>query len=285
MAKQQHTSDAPKPFVFVLMPFAKTFNPVYESIKRAANEAGCYAERVDDQHYDEEMTARIFNQIAKADFLIAVTDGSNPNVTLEIGYAQALGKLQVYCTKDITTIPFDLKTRPHVLYTNPIDLHRQLVKKIEWAKEAIRDRDPVFDVTQLRLEFGGQTLYPVTPSQPVHFGNGTTAYVSLYNDSAKTSPPIPNVHFVIDSVLNTDLLDDATGTLLPHGFRRTPSGVMKLYQLDPGFPLLPPDGCASLKIRVDVATRVHRGEVRFVRCSLLLFINGGWLDIPFTLQF
>jgi len=285
MGKQQHTSDAPKPFVFVLMPFAKSFNPVYASIKRAALDAGCYAERVDDQHYDEEMADRIRNQIAKADFLIAVTDRRNPNVAFEIGYAQALGKLQIYCTKDIETIPFDLKTRPHVVYTNPHDLQRQLAKKIEWAKEAIRNRDPVFDVSQLRLEFGSQTLYPVTPSHPVHFGNGTTAYISLYNDSAKTSPPISNVHFLIDSLLSINLLDDATGTLLPHGFRRTPSDVMNLYQLDPGFPLLPPDGCASLKIRVDVATRVHRGEPRFVKCSLLLFINGEWLDIPFTLQF
>ena len=48
-------STLPKPFVFVLMPFEQKFN----------------AERVDEQIYGGEILDRIFNQISKADVIVA----------------------------------------------------------------------------------------------------------------------------------------------------------------------------------------------------------------------
>src|SRR4029453_3942326 len=58
----------PKPFVFVLMPFDEKFSDIYKfGIKGAADDAGAYAERLDEQMFAEGMLQRIFNQISKAD--------------------------------------------------------------------------------------------------------------------------------------------------------------------------------------------------------------------------
>jgi hypothetical protein len=58
---------APKPFVFVLMPFAKEFNDIYEfGIKTACQESGSYCERVDEQIFEGSILDRVYNQIAKS---------------------------------------------------------------------------------------------------------------------------------------------------------------------------------------------------------------------------
>jgi hypothetical protein len=52
--------NSPKPFVFVLMPFANEFNDIYElGIKAACVEAGAYCERVDEQIFEGSMLERI----------------------------------------------------------------------------------------------------------------------------------------------------------------------------------------------------------------------------------
>src|SRR5437868_2856381 len=85
---------APKPFVFVLMPFAEEFNDIYKfGIKGAAEDTGAYAERVDEQIFTEGFLPRIYNQISKADVIVADMTNRNPNVFYEVGYAHALGKI------------------------------------------------------------------------------------------------------------------------------------------------------------------------------------------------
>jgi hypothetical protein len=112
---------APKPFVFVLMPFEATFGDVYQlGIKPAAEGAGAYCERIDDQIFAESILARIYNQIAKADLIVADMTGRNPNVFYEVGYAHALGKTVVLLTQSPDDIPFDLKHYPHIVYGSSI---------------------------------------------------------------------------------------------------------------------------------------------------------------------
>lgn len=54
---------APKPFVFVLMPFAKEFQDIYElGIKAACEAAGAHCERVDEQHYLSSMMDRVYRR-------------------------------------------------------------------------------------------------------------------------------------------------------------------------------------------------------------------------------
>jgi len=122
----------PKPFVFVLMPFEASFNDVYKlGIKPAAEGAGAYCERIDEQIFAESILARIYNQIGKADVVVADMTGRNPNVFYEVGYAHALGKTAILLTKNAEDIPFDLKHYPHIVYEGSIaDLKEKLQKRI-----------------------------------------------------------------------------------------------------------------------------------------------------------
>jgi hypothetical protein len=70
------------------MPFDSKFQDIYKfGIKGAADDVGAYAERLDDQIFAEGMLDRIFNQISKADVIVADMSGRNPNVFYEVGYA------------------------------------------------------------------------------------------------------------------------------------------------------------------------------------------------------
>jgi hypothetical protein len=123
----------PKPFVFVLMPFNADFKDVYElGIKPACVDAGTHPERVDEQIFQGSIVSRIYNNIAKADIIVADMSGRNPNVFYEVGYAHALNKLVILVTKDGSDIPFDLKDYPHIIYKNISGLKSELTTRVQW---------------------------------------------------------------------------------------------------------------------------------------------------------
>jgi hypothetical protein len=127
----------PKPFVFVLMPFDEAFRDIYlVGIKTACKDAGAYCERVDEQIFEESILGRIYNQIAKADIIVADMTNRNANVFYETGYAHALGKRVILLTQKAEDIPFDLKHYPHIVYGGKIaDLKDQLERRIKWCIE------------------------------------------------------------------------------------------------------------------------------------------------------
>lgn len=150
-------STKPKPFCFVLMPFAPAFTDIYkQGIKPACIKAGAYCERVDEQHYEERMLDRIYNQIAKADIVVADMTGQNPNVFYETGYAHALGKRLIPITQVADDIPFDLKDYAHIVYGDDGEkisrLKSQLTAKVKWAlsKPAVEKVTTLTDI-ELRL--------------------------------------------------------------------------------------------------------------------------------------
>jgi hypothetical protein len=128
---------SPKPFVFVLMPFKPAFDDIYQFGIRATCEAvGAYSERVDEQLYDGTVLARIYNQIAKADVVVADMTGQNANVFYEVGYAHALDRRVILLTQSASDIPFDFKHYPHVVYEGSITrLRDELTKRLRWALE------------------------------------------------------------------------------------------------------------------------------------------------------
>lgn len=125
----------PKPFVFVLMPFSSEFTDVYEvGIKPACKDAGAYCERVDEEIFFEDILERVYNQIAKADIIVAEMSGRNPNVFYETGYAHALNKRVILLTKNADDIPFNLNHFPHIIYESKIaTLKSQLEARIRWC--------------------------------------------------------------------------------------------------------------------------------------------------------
>jgi hypothetical protein len=90
------------------------------------------AERVDDQVFHHEgILERILNQIDNSDLIVAEMTKPNPNVFYEVGYAHAKSKLCILLTKDANTIPFDLKSRRHIVYSSIQDLKTKLARDLE----------------------------------------------------------------------------------------------------------------------------------------------------------
>ena len=139
-----------KPFVFVLMPFHSDFDDVYQvGIKAACASAGAYCERVDEQIFVENILDRVFNQIAKADIIVAEMTGRNPNVFYETGFAHALNKRVILLTQNADDIPFDLKQFPHIVYSGKIThLRAELEKRIKWCIA-----NPTKPITKADIQF------------------------------------------------------------------------------------------------------------------------------------
>jgi hypothetical protein len=128
------------------MPFSDSFRDTYLlGIKPACEEAGYYCERLDEQIFEETMLERIYNQIAKADLIVADLTERNSNVFYETGYAHALGKKVVLITRNSEDIPFDLKHHFHIVYSDGIAyLKRQLRDRASYyiAHPETSIRDP-----------------------------------------------------------------------------------------------------------------------------------------------
>jgi hypothetical protein len=174
----------PKPFVFVLMPFDAAFDDIYKlGINAACEDAGAHAERVDEQVYDGSILTRIYNQIAKADIIVADMTGRNPNVFYETGYAHALDQRVILLTQCADDIPFDLKHHPHIVYAGRIyDLKEELVRSLKWAidnpKRSLGGYQP-----DLEFSVAGVSLSTnPTIECPLHIG-GRLNYVALRIDA------------------------------------------------------------------------------------------------------
>ena len=126
-----------KPFVFVIMPFSKDFDDVYElGIKPVCVDAGARCERVDEQIFLENILERIYGQISKADIVVAEMTDRNANVFYEVGYAHGIGKPVILITNKADDIPFDLRLFPHIVHKGSIvTLKDRLEKKIRWCIE------------------------------------------------------------------------------------------------------------------------------------------------------
>ncbi|MFZ0737652.1 MAG: hypothetical protein WBL70_01130 [Candidatus Acidiferrales bacterium] len=166
---------APKPFVFVLMPFDQKFDDIYQlGIKPAAEGAGAYCERIDEQIFAESILARIYNQIAKADIVVADMTGRNPNVFYEVGYAHALGKTAILLTQNSEDIPFDLKHYPHIIYGTSIagmknDLGRRVAHHLANPTKRVQPErtQPNFTIAGTLVAAGGSIDVPIGDGHPI----------------------------------------------------------------------------------------------------------------------
>jgi hypothetical protein len=206
-------STLPKPFVFVLLPFDDTFSDIYKfGIKGAAEDAGAYAERIDEQIFTEGILDRIFTQISKADVVVADMTGRNPNVFYEVGYAHALGKVTLLLTQAVADIPFDLKHRPHIVYGGKIELVRkELADRLRWAIESSKLASSSLHSEQLTLFVNGvEAVGPDSVVElPIVSGEAQRSEfwipVQLRNDSIGLLNPITHVY----------LLSEPNASLIP----------------------------------------------------------------------
>jgi hypothetical protein len=198
----------PKPFIFVLMPFDEKLDDTYKfGIKGAAEDAGAYAERLDEQIFNEGMLERIFNQINKADVVVADMTGRNANVFYEVGYAHALGKSIILLTQSADDIPFDLKHQQHLVYDGSIiKLKTMLSSKIKWALEQEKNDASnkeneflslrVFDI---EVPANGDGEIPLIDGDIPDDRDYFSLPIYLRNESPKPIPPITHVYLFIES--------------------------------------------------------------------------------------
>jgi len=167
---------APKPFVFVLMPFMGTFDDEYKlAIKPACEAAGAYAERVDEQVFQDSIVARIYNQISKADLIVAEVTGRSLNVLYETGYAHALGRPVILLARNASDIPFDARYYPHVVYDSLTSLRSELEAL---ARTLLQSHDPAPPLIPLEVGVDDVILDPHDQRQ-VTIADGSRRFYDL----------------------------------------------------------------------------------------------------------
>jgi hypothetical protein len=215
---------APKPFVFVLMPFAKEFDDAYKlAIRPAAEAAGAYCERIDEQIFADNILARLYNQIAKADLLVADMTGRNANVFYEVGYAHALGKTVVLVTRREDDIPFDLKHYPHIIYGDSLTtLKDELSARVAYHLSQPRGEPPP---PSSRLQFAiaktilvSDAVVPLRLADHPRIDQPAQITVGIHNP---TSVPMENRDLSVALILPDEIQPfDGVGSFrLPDGRR------------------------------------------------------------------
>ena len=106
--------------VFVAMPFAESFTPVFfDLIVPAAAGAQLIVMRTDQEPTLASIDERIRQGIRMADLVIADVTSHNANVFYELGVAHALGKHSLLLRRPGVELPFDV--RYHEAFDYPED--------------------------------------------------------------------------------------------------------------------------------------------------------------------
>ena len=116
---------------FVAMPFAEAYIPHWEqALEPAAHANEMIVERLDRAYFMGEIMAEIRRRIERSSAVLAVLDGLNPNVFLEVGYAWGLGKPTILVMRDGTDAPFDVQGHRILRYTSLQELRKRLEQEL-----------------------------------------------------------------------------------------------------------------------------------------------------------
>ncbi len=114
---RQPEADKSTPHIFVAMPFKEDYDDqFYLAIQPSVKEAGFLCERMDLDTFTGDIMERMFERIRSAKLMIALLDGSNPNVYLEVGYAWCAGTPTVLIAHKETPLPFDVRSQRVLIY-------------------------------------------------------------------------------------------------------------------------------------------------------------------------
>jgi hypothetical protein len=304
-------STTPKPYIFVLMPFAHSFDDVYElGIKGAAQDIGAHAERLDDQIFKEGMLERIYNQISRADLLVADLTGRNPNVFYEVGYAHALGKWVILIAHSKKDIPFDLLHHQYMLYRKDIKaLKKKLSQKLGWAiGELARGRRTApgirLSLRVLDMEIPSRLWTSDAPFVQCAIGdNAFFLPIHLRNDGLEVTDDITHVFLFANPEPAVSPMDQSVGLPSPPiyyggsfvtsvslpgpiaGYNAhpadAPDGLTTQFRLRAAFPGVPPAAGEDAAIRFLFSGATLPATVR---CRLRFHTRKEFRDFAFTLQ-
>jgi hypothetical protein len=137
---------------FVIMPFAQTFDEVYQTIREALEgpELNCICTRADDLIGGGHIIEDILRGIAEAEIVIVDLTGRNPNVFYELGIVQMVKDVKkvIMLSQDAESIPFDLKVFRCIVYKQTNQGAKELRGKLVEAVQAVAEKSFRFKLTQ-----------------------------------------------------------------------------------------------------------------------------------------
>jgi len=117
-------------YAFVLTPFSKAEQPVFKRIQAACNQVGFRCARGDEELAEGAILNHIVAEIVRARVVIANISGRNSNVFYELGIAHALGKPTILISRAIETVPFDVKGRRIIVFSELTELERRISEQL-----------------------------------------------------------------------------------------------------------------------------------------------------------
>lgn len=114
-----------------MMPFDTAFNPIYDSIREAADSTGLRCRRADDIWENAAIIQDVVSLIDRSRIIICDCTGRNPNVFYEAGIAHALGRDVILITQSEHDIPFDLRHLRYVRYLNNAEGRAALTQALQ----------------------------------------------------------------------------------------------------------------------------------------------------------
>ncbi|MGE0253679.1 MAG: hypothetical protein AB7N54_14280 [Alphaproteobacteria bacterium] len=125
------SNEAPDPkLVFMLTPFHKRASAVYTAVKSIVSDVGMTCFRGDEQFVQGDLLPHIISMLYRARLIIANVDGRNPNVFYELGIAHSMGKDVIIISKNVSEMPFDLKSHKIIVYKSGEDLSEALKREM-----------------------------------------------------------------------------------------------------------------------------------------------------------
>ncbi len=125
---------------FLVMPFAKEFDTVSNSIKRVVEgELGIACLRTDELLGGGNIIEDILRGLATSELVIVDVTGRNPNVFYELGIAHMCKPVEkvILLSQEIESIPFDLRPFRHIVYRTSAQGLRVLSTSLREAVGAV----------------------------------------------------------------------------------------------------------------------------------------------------
>lgn len=130
--------------VFVIMPFSGDLKPIYELVIKPFITDILKMEclRADEIYSDRTVMQDIWENIQRAEIVLADLTDRNPNVMYELGFCHVLWKKTILITQKIDDVPFDLKGYRLIPYEPSIGGAERLKEGLKLTIEALR-REPI----------------------------------------------------------------------------------------------------------------------------------------------
>jgi hypothetical protein len=128
--------------VFVLMPFRRELDRVYQAVKAGANEAGFGCVRADEITQPGAILVQVMQGIHESEAVVADLSGRNPNVFYELGMAHVRKEKVVLLAQDVDEVPFDLRPFRLLVYENSAAGRRRLAADLETLLASMKEAFP-----------------------------------------------------------------------------------------------------------------------------------------------